>query len=231
MKNLLSTALLSFPCPMCGTVDEAKSANAICAACVTKLQFIQPPCCPGCGGELDGILQLCRKCLREDKRPWQQATALLYLNGEGQNLVQRFKYNNHPELARPLGELLAEKLLSQSQRADWLVPIPLHWSRYLTRGYNQSRLTGAIIAARCGMELHNILVRRQRTRQQAKLTRAERKINLSNAFFMKRGANCKNRTILLFDDVLTTGATLSAACKVLLNAGARRVDIAVIARR
>jgi predicted amidophosphoribosyltransferase len=79
--------------------------------------------------------------------------------------------------------------------------------------------------------MKDLLIRRRRTKQQAKLSREQRKLNLTNAFLVKRGVNCKNRTILLFDDVITTGATLTAAANVLLDAGVSNVYIITIGRR
>lgn len=231
IKKYLSEALLAFPCPGCGEQEVDASPNKLCDPCRERLRFIQPPICAGCGGEIDGVFELCVKCMREAVRPWSKAFSLFDLSGYGQELVQGFKYNNRPELARALGSLSSECFMDEFSQADWLVPVPLHWSRYLTRGYNQSQLVCRVIAEQSGITLKNILVRQRRTRQQAKLSREQRKVNLTNAFSLKRGANCKNRTILLFDDVLTTGATLTAATNVLLEAGARDVYVMTIGRR
>ncbi len=231
LKKYLSKVLLAFPCPGCGEEVVDATPNILCIQCREQLKFIEPPVCAGCGGVIDGVLELCVKCMREDIRPWQQAFTLFELSGYGQELVQSFKYNNRPELARALGGMISELFSREIDGAEWLVPVPLHWSRYLTRGYNQSQLVCRIVAAQTEITLKDILIRCRRTRQQAKLSREQRKLNLTNAFSLKRGVNCKNRTILLFDDVLTTGATLTAAANVLLEAGARNVYIITIGRR
>lgn len=231
LKKYLSDALLTFPCPGCGEPETDVSPNQLCNQCRGRLKMIRPPICPGCGGEIDGVLELCVKCMHEKKRLWEKAFSLFDLSGYGQKLVQLFKYHNRPEMARALGGLINEYLPQEFNQREWLVPVPLHWSRYCSRGYNQSRLTCRIIAGHTGIKLKNILVRRRRTKQQAKLSREQRKENLTNAFCLKRGVNCENRTILLFDDVLTTGATLTAATKVLLDAGACNVYIITIGRR
>jgi len=231
IKKYLSEALLAFPCPGCGEQDVDAQPNRLCDSCREQLKLIQPPICAGCGGGIDGVLELCVKCMREELRPWSKALSLFELSGYGQELVQGFKYNNRPELARALGGMISELFDAELDRAGWLVPVPLHWSRYCSRGYNQSRLICRIIAEQTGITMKDLLVRRRRTKQQAKLSREQRKLNLTNAFLVKRGVNCKNRTILLFDDVITTGATLTAAANVLLDAGASNVYIITIGRR
>jgi ComF family protein len=231
IKKYLSEALFAFPCPGCHEQETDTLPNCLCASCRKRLNFIQAPVCHGCGGVIDGVLEVCVKCMKEEERPWIKATSLFELSGYGQELVQSFKYNNRPELARALGGIISEYLMHDINNEAWLVPVPLHWSRSFTRGYNQSRLVCRIISERTGIAMKDLLIRSRRTRQQAKLSRNERKLNLTNAFSFKKGANCKNRTILLFDDVLTTGATLTAAAKVLLDAGAGNVYIMTIGRR
>jgi ComF family protein len=231
IKKYLSEIMLAFPCPGCGEQEVAMRPNRLCDSCRDQLKLIQPPICAGCGGAIDGVLELCVKCMREELRPWGKAFSLFELSGYGQELVQRFKYNNRPELARALGGMISEVFNAELDRAGWLVPVPLHWSRYWFRGYNQSRLICRIIAEQTGITMKDLLIRRRRTKQQAKLSREQRKLNLTNAFLVKRGVNCKNRTILLFDDVITTGATLTAAANVLLDAGVSNVYIITIGRR
>ena len=190
-----------------------------------------PPFCPGCGGELDGALAICSKCMREEKRPWPEAVSLFGMEGMGRILLHRFKFYNTPELARPLARLAAESLEKARTEFDIIIPVPLHWTRRFMRGFNQSLLMASLIAGFTDKPCEKILRRTRMGRVQSRLTREERKKNLIDAFSLKKGANCKNRAILLVDDVMTTGSTLSAASAELLKAGASAVNVFVLARR
>lgn len=230
-----SSLFLSFPCPVCGETADKASPNGICQSCIDKISMPSAPYCPGCGGSLDGVLDFCRSCLKEPPRPWKRALAVMNMSGAGAELIHRFKYNNTPELARALGGLACGVLQNSDVKADLIVPLPLHWTRQMKRGFNQSALLGEFIAGQSGIEYCDLLKRSHQTRQQAKLSREERRKNLKGAFSLKesyKGSEiCKNRAILLVDDVITTGATLTEASEILLNAGASELYVLILARR
>lgn len=228
----MAEVFCSFPCPGCGNaLEQGAEPNSLCKECREKIRFMTPPFCPGCGGELDGALAVCSKCMREEKRLWPEAVSLYGMEGLGRILLHRFKFYNTPELARPLARLAADSLKKAGTEFDVVVPVPLHWTRRFMRGFNQSYLMASLIAEFTGKPCEKILKRVRMGRVQSRLTRAERKKNLLDAFSLKKGANCKNRAILLVDDVMTTGSTLSAASAELLKAGASTVNVFVLARR
>lgn len=196
-----------------------------------KITFVKPPFCPGCGGELDGVLEICRKCLKEEKRPWKKAVSVFRMTGMAQELIHRYKYGNTPEMARPFGKLAAEALIKSGIKIDFIVPTPLHWLRSFLRGFNQASLLAQIVSEETGIPVMEIMKRTKWTRQQARLNRKERKKNLSGAFSVKKQEICKNRSILLLDDVMTTGSTLTAAAAELIKAGASEINVLVLARR
>ncbi len=113
-----------------------------------------------------------------------------------------------------------------------VVPIPLHWWRYLRRGYNQAAAIARPIAAEFDLPLSGALRRRRATPAQSRLSRAERRCNLLDAFALWPGlaSTCERRRVLLVDDVVTTGATLQAAAACLRQAGAASVTALTIAR-
>jgi ComF family protein len=192
---------------------------------------VHAPYCPGCGGDNDGIFTLCGNCLKAEDRPWNTAAAVMRLEGYGRELIHRLKYRDAPELAMPLGRLAAARWQAAGQpRPDLLVPMPLHWTRRLVRGYNQAALVAEVVGAELGIPVRHLLRRTRRTRAQARLDREARQRNLAHAFAVPRRAICENRSIVLLDDVLTTGATLSAASEALRQAGAREIGILILAR-
>ncbi len=117
-------------------------------------------------------------------------------------------------------------LEEQDWHIDTICAVPLHWSRYLERGYNQSAVLAKHLSQTSGIPYKPLLKRIRRTSQQAKLSKAARLSNVSEAFLAKEH---KGR-ILLIDDVITSGATSQACMEALLNAGAKDVKIAAIAR-
>ncbi|MDD3118305.1 MAG: hypothetical protein PHQ27_03935, partial [Victivallales bacterium] len=180
----------------------------------------------------DTALALCSSCLRETARPWQDAIALFPHRGLGRELIHRFKYRDTPELARTLALLGAEALQAREWHLDCIVPVPLHWTRRWQRGYNQTMLLCERLGAETGVPVREVLCRIRRTKRQARLNRDQRRKNLLAAFSLKKKNFCPEGNILLVDDVLTTGATLSAAAAALLQAGGKRtIYIMAPARR
>lgn len=218
----------STPCVSCSL--ELPSKYGLCQECYEKLPIIHSPHCPGCGGENDGIFEVCGKCLQEESRPWDNAAALMRMENVGRDLIHSLKYGNKPAVARTFGELVFNHCEAIFEDVDYITPIPLHWSRTLMRGYNQSELFAQIMAKSSNIPFCSILKRIKMTPQQANLNQKERKKNLIGAFSVKKEAICKNCTILLVDDVMTTGTTLTSATLELLHGGAKKVKILVLAR-
>lgn len=142
--------------------------------------------------------------------------------------VHHLKFGDREELAPPLGRRLAALI---STRPDCLVPVPLHRSRLVERGFNQATLIARAIAAELSIPvMDQAMTRLRRTGHQAKLDRAARMKNLQHAFGVARTpAPWAGKSVLLVDDVLTTGATAVAVANVLRQTGARAVDMAVLA--
>lgn len=223
---------LPLNCPLCGGVPFDGGANQFCAECLKSFRFIRGPVCPSCGGELSGILEVCPECLAAGRKfPWKRGIAVFKMDGAVKEAIYRFKYREQPELARALGRLAAGAVRSAGIQADLLVPTPLHWIRFLQRGFNQSELLAQAVGKELGIPTANLLRRKKWTRQQAKLDREARIKNLDKAFSICGSTNCKGQCILLIDDVMTTGSTLNAAAQTLLDAGAAEVNIMVLARR
>jgi len=152
--------------------------------------------------------------------------------GAVRRLVRGFKFEDMDYLAAPLGREVAARLgpLLRGLRPDLVVAVPLHWWRRHRRGYNQAALLAKSIARHSGLPLAGRVLRRRRAgRRQLGLSRRERLRSLAGCY-VARGARLKGRTVLLVDDVTTTGATLEACARELLQAGALRVIGCVLAR-
>ena len=229
-RNLIKY-FFTYTCPSCDSFDYDFSTEIFCSECMDKLQTIHPPFCKGCGAELDGVLDLCSKCLVEELRPWKQAVSVFHMDGIGSELIHKFKYSGMFELGRPLAAIAAQAVLARNIKVDIIVPVPLHWRRSLSRGYNQSEVIAKELSVILGVPMKCLLKRTRHTTQQAKLDKTERESNLIDAFSVIKGANYKKRSILLIDDVMTTGATLTEAAKELLKEVDSEVNILVLARR
>jgi ComF family protein len=142
-------------------------------------------------------------------------------------LIHLFKYNQIRPLARPLGALLA-RAIPREHRFDLIVPMPLHWKKRWSRGYNQSELLAKEVGRKWGVPVAKLVRRVKATAPQAGLSNSKRRLNVRGAF--KTNADLKGLRVLLIDDVLTTGATASACASVLKRAGAGHVAVAAVAR-
>ena len=225
--------LWEFPCPLCERDNPVPhDFNSFCPECLESLPLLRGVRCPGCGGELDGVLAICPQCLKMPPRPWKNAISLMQMQGNAEKAVYALKFSGNRAMARALAEIAAP-LLSQPDFSDvdMIVPVPLHWRRYFQRSYNQSELLAKMLTRYLGKPCRTPLKRIRPTVRQATLNREERLKNLQGAFAVPRPAKVAGRKILLVDDVLTTGATLHAAASALLNAGAESVVVFTVARR
>jgi ComF family protein len=216
------------------------------------LRLLYPPCCLGCGARTARDEDpLCQRCLWRLERPSSADLAerlarlpeaqgaidtafALWLFDKGgtlQRVQHALKYGNRPRYGQLLGELLGTAYRSAGAPApDVLVPIPLHPTRLLRRGYNQSTLLAEGAAAALGVQVRPALLQRPRpTRSQTRLSRQQRWLNVAGAFALTRTEEVEDRQVLLIDDVFTTGATAAAAALQLRRAGARGVSFAALA--
>jgi ComF family protein len=170
----------------------------------------------------------CRLCA-SGERPFDGVYSLGAYQGRLRELIHLFKYAGIRSLAGPLGVWLAEACPRQ-QSYDAIVSVPLHWTRRWKRGFNQSEMLGAELQRHLGVRMLRLLRRRKATPSQAGSTAAARRRNLRGAFAVRAPEQVRGKSILLVDDVFTTGATAAAAAAALKRAGAAHVTVLTLAR-
>lgn len=227
------TTQLIYPalCQVCGVATPADVH--FCGQCRSVLTHDPATTCPRCAatiGPFTASADGCRVC-RKERFAFDAVLRLGEYDGLLRDVILRMKHQAAEVLARRFGELWAEHAGEDFHQigADAIVPVPLHRWRHWRRGYNQSEALAEGLAKRLGLPCQPGWLRRIRvTAPQSSLSAAARKTNVRGAFGSSATA-LHGRTILLVDDVLTTGTTASEACRALRASGATRIVVAVLA--
>jgi len=165
--------------------------------------------------------------------PWEQARSAVLYKDTGRKMVLALKHGDRPEMAKPAGLWMANMFRAGLSPDTIVVPVPLHWTRLLKRRYNQSALLAKVVAHKMGLRwCPDALMRVKYTSSLGGMRRDERYAVLENAIkaHPRRGAILHSKPVLLIDDVLTTGATLTACTKACRAAGSGPVRVLTLAR-
>lgn len=196
------------------------AAEYACTACHTPFVSAYP---------LDerGLCALCR----QDLPGYDAAFSYGFYDGALRRLIHLYKFERVETLAVPLGRHMA-LALPRDHRFDVIVPLPLHWRRQWTRGFNQAALLGREVSRRTGIPLagRRALVRLRHAAPQSGLSSAARRRNAAGLFEVVDRQQIAGRRVILVDDVLTTGATAQSAARALKRAGAVHVTVLTLAR-
>ncbi|MFH1665383.1 MAG: ComF family protein [Candidatus Omnitrophota bacterium] len=217
MHNLLISCvniLFSSDCPACGG-PRGTSISVICPACEHTIASGKAPP-PACSEHISLILS-CR-----------------YYTGVVRNTIKQFKYGRKQRMARAFEDII--RLTSRSDNrfgalADLIIPVPIHWRKRHARGFNQAEVIAKTLSGTIAVPVSaNNLIKIKNTPPQITRTKPERMRNLTGSFAVRQPSSGKNKTILLVDDVMTTGATLDTCAAELLSSGAKEIYAFTLAR-
>lgn len=230
MSDALIATLLAPCCACCRVPLEKPTHGAVCPACWASIPTPSDPLCETCGDALSswrpGAVEerRCSRC-RRTPRVITRGRSVGPYEAALRDIVHALKYDGRRSVAKPLGALMTRAGASVLDGADLAVPVPLHFARHYTRGFNQA----AELAAHIGLPMANALRRRRATTTQTDLPEGRRHANVKDAFALRRRIPA-GAVVVVVDDVSTTGATVDACARVLLAAGAREVRALTAAR-
>ncbi|MEO0676944.1 MAG: ComF family protein [Pseudomonadota bacterium] len=232
---MLRALKLIYPSQCVGCGDLVESDHGLCGPCWRDTPFITDGICDACGvpllGGEPGELALCDDCLTH-KRPWSRGRSTLVYEGRARAMVLGLKRGSREDLVAPAGPWMAHAGRDLIEDDTLIVPVPLHWTRLISRRFNQAALLAGSVARATGREADmTALTRIMRTPQLKDATHDMRFKVLKDAIRPNAARHkMRDRAVLLIDDVMTSGATLSAATHAAYQGGARRVDVLTLAR-
>ncbi len=235
MKTILrrfccSAANVVFPlrCIICEEDINQYETIPLCREHRGKIILIKQPFCDICGKQMvsqESMEMICRDCRRE-KWHFDRAFSATIYSDEMRELVHFYKYRMRHYMATPFADLMVEFMQKHIdyQEIDFVVPVPLHWRRYMFRGFNQAYEIIRHLTRKFPLTVSRGNLRRIRhTLPQVILTPDQRKENIKDAFKAIRPEEFKGKKILLVDDVFTTGSTMNECARALKEAGAEEV--------
>ena len=217
-------------------------AEHLCPDCIQKFVPTESPYCVRCGimfASREGRDHVCGECLKS-KNYFGRARSVGVYDQALMAVIHSYKYRHRVNLARPLSLLLLHTYCRfwHEQPMDMVIPVPLSRQRLRERGFNQANLVlrpwqnpvwQQVLPKPLCID-RQILTRNRRTTPQTGLGRQDRKKNVSNAFDLNQSDRIQGKKVLLMDDVYTTGATINECARILMQAGAERVDVLTLAR-
>lgn len=223
--------LIPLRCAKCGVILDHR--QGLCGDCWSLIPFITKPYCACCGLPFEFEIEegaLCGTCSHTHP-PYKTARSVFVYGIHSKDLILRFKHTDAIHSAPLFAEWMSR--LVQDIENPLCIPVPLHWTRLFMRTYNQAGLLAQEIAKLKGwVYAPSLLVRKRRTPSQGHLSKNSRTKNIERAFAVPLGKKKElfDKTIILVDDVFTTGATLNACAKVLLRAGVKEVHAVTLGR-
>ena len=233
LARRIATGALDFVlpprCAGCGTIID--EVHGFCAECWTRVDFLGSAGCGTCGLPLAATdAGQCGACLA-DPGPIARSRAAVAYDDISSGIAIRLKYGRKVALARTMARFIAPLMGETSPEDRLLVPVPLHRWRLWSRGFNQSALVARELSRRSGVASDPFVLARTRPTPSLKgMSGAQRHRAVAGAFAVRQTEKVKGKTIVLVDDVMTSGSTARACARTLLRAGAARVELLAWAR-
>ena len=227
LKNIIRTAgELLYPsrCPLCGKIEQG-----ICSECAADMKIVKQPCCFQCGKPVGSPdMEFCPDC-RKGQHCFEQGFAPLLYEGKVKEAIHKIKYSNKREYLWTFAQIVGA--YGENRIVRWkpevLIPVPMYRRQKRKRGYNPAEILAEDLGEYWNLPVDTKhLEKKKDTGDQKELSRAERRRNLCDAFYAHGGS--EYRSVLLIDDVYTTGSTVDAAALTLKKTGIEHVFYAAI---
>ena len=229
----------SLYCACCGKIIDEKRTYRLCNECMDGMKWIGVRTCSKCGRRLSEAnpTDVCFNC-REHPHAFRKGYTCTEYGTHERAMAFALKYDGRSDLAAVMGEIMADRMLAEFTAAelrsmyDLALPVPVHSNKKRKRGYNQAALLATVFAGRTGFKTNDgILVRIRETHVMKSLDPDQRHQNIRGAFGLKQGKSeeIKGKSILIVDDIYTTGATVDEIARLLKTNGAKSVDFLTFA--
>ena len=232
MMNKKGKAALNyiFPEVCCLCHEQQAHYKYLCKLCLDKVSYLEGSPCPLCSSPLDTILNICSQCTKA-KRPWIRGASALRFEDNSREIIHHFKYNGQVTLSHFLVEKMYQSFIRQGFPPPVAVTmVPMHWLKKWQRGYNQAEILARGLATRINVPCLPLIKRCHWTSAQALKNRRQRLKNILKVFEIPEKQKLPSGAILLVDDVMTTGATLTVCSKLLIDKGACQIYVLTAAR-
>lgn len=215
-------------CPICNKIIPLGGSN-ICTVCSKKVTYVEEPYCLKCGKPVDDERELCCDCSQKEHNYDEGRSTFIYDEYMSRS-VYRFKYNSKKEYAKFYGEEIFKRLNKKiiSWNAEAIIPVPIHKMRMKQRGFNQANLLAKELSKYTKIPVkNNIVYRKNQTKVQKNLSAKERENNIKKAFIVKKNSVELN-SVIIIDDIYTTGSTVDAISACLKAAGVKKVYVVTL---
>ena len=210
-------------CIVCSKELSENTLYCLCDDCMNKLPFNNGKTCLRCDEPLTSMANYCINCKKTVPHYKHNKSVFLY-DGVLKKFVRGLKFDNKKFYSTTLSNFMASEYVKLNKDFDVVIPVPLHTDRLKERGYNQSELLCTALKEKLKLNVcTNVLIKQVATKPQANLSKDAREKNLENVFKVIDRKLVKGKTILLVDDVFTTGTTINECAKTLKDAGAKEV--------
>ena len=216
-------------CLVCSRELDTNTLYCLCDKCMSELPFNTGKTCLRCDSVISSDANYCINCKNTTPKYKHNKSVFLY-DGVIKKFVRQLKFDNKKFYAGTLSNFIASEYVKLNKDFDLVIPVPIHKDRQKHRGYNQATLLCSALKEKLKLNVvEDVLIKPLATKSQAYLTREQREKNLEDAFKVVDKKIVKGKTILLVDDVFTTGTTINECAKTLLNAGAKEVHSLTLA--